>query len=155
VLVGLAGVLVLAGAAIAREWRSGRSSRTLTPSEITREFAARGVALETDPSGGLEPGSPAHLIGSVLWNRNQAAKQGVITVSVVRSTAEAVGIERRFHAAFPVGARSSCGSASYLLLWRARNAIAMLSSCDFLGQPPREATAPMRATVAALMAALA
>jgi hypothetical protein len=151
VLLGLAGMVAVAAAALVREYRSSGSSSTLTPAKVKREFAARGLVLEADPSGGLAPGSHAHLVGPVLSNRQHAARQGVITVTVLRSAAEAKGLLTRFQAAWDPDARSVCGSTDYGM-WQARNVVASFTSCDYLDGAAREATAPADAALASAMA---
>lgn len=153
VLLGLAGLLVVAAAGLAHKYRSSRSTSTVTPAKVTRDFATRGLALEADPSFGLEPGSRAHLVGPVLSNRRRAASQGVVTVIVTRSTAEAKSLLTRYQASSAKGARSVCGSTNYRV-WQARNVVASFSSCDYLDGAAREATSPAEAAVATVMAAI-
>jgi hypothetical protein len=153
-LLGAATLLIVGAVGLAHRYRASRSSSTLTPAKVTREFATRGLALEADPSSGLAPTSHAHLVGPVLWNRRRAAVQGVVTVTVTRTASEARSLLSRFQASDLARDRSVCGSPDYRM-WQARNVVASFTSCDYLDGLAQEATSPAEAAVATAMAALA
>jgi hypothetical protein len=152
-LWGAAVLFVVGAVGLAHQYRGSSSSSTLTPARVTREFATRGLALEADPSSGLAPGSHAHLVGPVLWNRPRAAVQGVVTVIVTRSASEAKGLLTRFQASNLASEPSVCGSADYRM-WQARNVVASFTSCDYVDGVAQEATSPAETAVATAMAAL-
>ena len=154
ILWGLAGVLAVAGLAVAvRALRSDGSRSTITTAAVTRAFAARGIALEADPDLGLAPGLVAHVEG-ILWNRPRASSEGVVIVIVTRSTAEARALSA--HQMAPT-TRDVCGetTAKDFRTWQSRNVVASLSSCDYIDGAMREATAPANATVSAVMGDIA
>jgi hypothetical protein len=150
---GAAILLVVAALGLVHQYRASRSPSTLTPAKVAVEFAARGLALEADPSFGLEPGTHAHVLGHVLSNRRRAATQGVVTVIVTRSASEAKSLLTRFQASNLASDRSVCGSANYRM-WQARNVVASFTSCDYLDGVAQEATSPAEAAVATAMGAL-
>jgi hypothetical protein len=154
ILGGLAGLVIVAGAVVAVQSRSSDNARTtVTPSAVTLAFAARGIAIEDDPHAMLEPGTTAHVKG-ILWNQPHASSQGVLTVLVVGSAAEAKRLSLRHP---DPTASDACGgtiSTDYHT-WKARNVVASLARCDYTSTPERRATAPADATVAAVMGDLA
>jgi hypothetical protein len=132
--------------------RSRSSSTTkaaITLSGVTRAFAARGIAIERETNAMLEPGTTAHVKG-ILWNQPHASSQGVLTVLVVGSAAEAKRLSLR-HPDPTV--TDICGgtTASDYHTWQARNVVASLSRCNYTSTPERRATAPADMTVATVM----
>jgi hypothetical protein len=151
---GLAGLVIVAGVALAVHSRSASDTKAaITPAAVTRAFAARGIAIEHDANAMLEPGTTAHVRG-ILWNQPHASSQGVLTVLVVGSAAEA----RRLSLRHPDPTVTDvCGgtTASDYHTWQARNVVASLSRCDYTNTPERRATAPADMTVATVMDDLA
>jgi len=147
-------VVVAAGAGlVVRHARSGTQYAPATIASVTAAFSARGIVLEPDSNAGVAPGVSAHPLGS-LWNQTHTSRQGVVSVIVLPSVAEARAIGARHMAATD---RDTCGgttSADYRQ-WQSGNLVATFSRCDWTRKPFHEVPAPVTATVDAIMRSLA
>jgi hypothetical protein len=153
-LGGAALVVVAAGAGLAvRHTRSGTQHTPATIASVTAAFSARGIVLESDPSAGVAPGVNAHPLGT-LWNQTGTSRQGVVSVIVLPTAAQARVVGARHMAATD---RDTCGgtTATDYRQWQSGNLVATFSRCDWTRQPFHEARAPVTATVDAIMRSLA
>ena len=146
ILGGLAALLIVVVAAVAlNENQSDPSDRAVSAQRASQAFASRGIVLAPEVNAGLAPGSKEHL-RAVLWNHDDATRQGVISVIVVASTAEARALAARHPAAAD---RDGCGGtvATDSRTWLARNIVATLSRCNYIDGGTTLASNPAGTTI--------
>jgi hypothetical protein len=154
VSLGLAALLiVVVGAVAVHEHGSSSPGRIVTWQGARQAFAARGIALTREPNAGLAMGSKEHFRGA-LWNYDAAPRQGVVSILLVASEAEARAVAARHMAATD---RDPCGGtvAGDFHTWQARNVIASLSTCNYLGGGSSFASSPATANINLAMQDLA
>jgi hypothetical protein len=147
-LGGVAWVLVLAGVGLAI--RASQSDAKKTPASIasvTKAFAARGIALELSSQAALAPDEKGRAPLGILWNQPSASRQGLVTVVVLRSTADAQGVVR-YTRRLDVSVPDSCGrklALDYSEL-QSGNVFATFSRCDYTDSPNHLVGASARST---------
>ncbi len=119
-----------------------------TAGMVTRAFAARGIRLEQKALLMAARGSSG--LPKLFWNRGAASTQGVITVRVLRTAADAKGFPMR------TSSTSDCAGfpAMYLTL-RSRNVVATYTDCFNLSSSVHLATRPVLPVLIAVMHGLA
>jgi hypothetical protein len=147
-LLGLAGLALVGvvGVAVHEHGSSSRDGAAVTWRGAQKAFAARGIALVREPNIELPLGSKEHFRGA-LMNDGATARQGVVTILLVASEAEARAVAARHMAASD---RGPCGGtvATDYHTWQARNVIASLSTCNYLaGAQATYASSPATASI--------
>ena len=153
-LGGVAGIILVAGVGVVvRASHSGSKQVPETIESVTHAFAIRGIALEPELNAGLAPGVKAHPLG-ILWNGSRASREGVISVIVLPSVAQAKLVNAQH---MPPTARDVCGGlpAADHRQWQAGNIVATFSRCDYTKQPFHEAATPASSTVDSVMGSVA
>jgi hypothetical protein len=136
-LAGIAAVSLAApGSGVAAPGSHSSSKLpSATVSSVARAFAVRGIPLRLDDQGKATQGPKRP---KVLWNEQVASSQGVVSVVVFPSSAEAKATPERQSVAF------DCAGfpASYATV-RSRNVVATYTECFNLGPPIHLATNPV------------
>ena len=149
-LAGVAGIILIAGVGlVVRSSHPGSKQAPVTIASVTRAFAARGIALEPELDAGVAPGVKAHPLG-ILWNGSRASREGVVSVIVLPSVAQAKLVNAQH---MPPTARDVCGGlpAADHRQWQAGNIVATFSRCNYTKQPFHEAATPASSAVDAVM----
>ena len=149
-LAGIALVSMAAwgsGLAVAGSPSNSRVSIASSAS-VTRAFALRGIPLRLMDQSGAQ--GPKSAVPPVLWNRRVASSQGVISVMILRTAAEAKALPVRAPVAF------DCAGfpASYATV-KFRNVVATYTSCFNLNPLVHLATSPALPSFMAAMQSLA
>lgn len=148
-LAGIALVaMTVAGSGLAA---AGSPSRSKVPSAtvslVAQTFASHGIALEQ--KGTPWPPNDKSLALKVLWNRQAASSQGVITVQVLRSAAQLKSLPARM-----LKPDTCAGFPSSYLTMKSRNVVATYTSCVTLNSPIHLATEPVLSGFLAAMQSL-
>jgi len=116
-------------------------------SSVTRAFALRGIPLEQKAP--LMAARGTNGLPKLFWNRTVASSQGVITVQVLRTAADAKSLPASLLKP------NTCGGfpSSYLTV-KSRNVVATYTSCFTLSSPIHLATRPLLSGFLAAMQSL-
>ena len=127
--------------------QAGRTAPIASAASVTRAFAAQGIPLEQKAP--LMAARGTNGLPRLLWNRALASSQGVITVQVLRTAADARSLPARL-----LKTDTCAGFPTSYLTVRSRYVVATYTSCVTLSSPIHLATEPVLTGFVAAMQSL-